>query len=139
MTPQPARQPHLRRPKDRLDLLLLVLPTVQIITKSLESTLIREERSSREFLRTLRNAAFSLSFILQALKSAGFTVELVEYADRIMQCLEDVFDDSVTKLVAVKVKLRYMNLLCHIKLFPYRISNRAHIDGCVLWQRASST
>lgn len=85
------------------DLLQSVLAAIQRASKQLERDVEPNDRASRDFLKSLRLAAYSISFKFRELRAAGLGAELARYAAIILDAVEPRVSEGVLECAPCKV------------------------------------
>lgn len=79
---------HYSQQNPELELVPQVLIVIQRATKLLERGMVKDDRALRDFLRSLRTAAYSISSIFRDQCDAGLEAKLVKYAVAILNAVE---------------------------------------------------
>lgn len=85
-----------------LDLLQSVLAVIQRASKELEHDVEPNDRALRDFLKSLRLAAYSISFKFREMRAAGLEAELARYATVILDAVETRVSEGVLEWALYK-------------------------------------
>lgn len=105
-----------------LELLPSVLVVIQRASRVLEQDLARDDRPARDFLRSLRTAAYSISSIFRELRDTGLDRELEEYAVALLDAVEASLDTEALGRAAWKVCISLNRIALCTKSTDSRLS-----------------